>query len=73
MSYICSKTMLFTYSLFTGQKVFPDAEEILSILPQAFDEAFLQLKRREMVVDSIKIMYSCETTGPCTKCLSCDS
>lgn len=33
--------MVCNYSLFGGQKVFPDAEEILSVLSQAFDEAFL--------------------------------
>lgn len=41
------KYTVFIYSLLAGQKVFPDAEEILSILPQAFDEAFLSGKRRE--------------------------
>lgn len=47
--------MVVIYSLLAGQKVFPDAEEILSILPQAFDEAFLSGKRREpIVVDKIK-------------------
>lgn len=32
---------MFNYSLFAGQKVFPNAEEILSILSQAFDEPLL--------------------------------
>lgn len=36
-----TKNLVLNYSLFAGQKVFPDAEEILSILSQAFDEAFL--------------------------------
>lgn len=46
--------MVFNYSLFAGKKVFSDAEEILSILSQAFDEAFLWGKMREGVVDTIK-------------------
>lgn len=41
------RNMVFNYSLFGGQKVFPDTEEILSILPQAFDEAFLWGKMME--------------------------
>lgn len=38
---------MFNYSLFAGEKVFADAEEILSILSQAFDEAFLSGENRE--------------------------
>jgi len=30
-----------TYSLFAGQEVFTNAKEILPVLSQAFDEAFL--------------------------------
>lgn len=39
---------VFNYSLFAGQKVFPYAEEIFSILSQAFDEAFLSGKMRQV-------------------------
>ncbi len=42
----CTQKTVFNYSLFAGQKVFPDAEEIFSILSQAFDEAFLSGKVR---------------------------
>jgi len=35
------------YSLFAGQKVLPDPKEILSILSQTFDEAFLEEKMRD--------------------------
>lgn len=35
------------YSLFAGQKVFTDAEEILSILSEAFDKTFLKRKGKE--------------------------
>lgn len=41
-----SKNEVFNYSLFAGKKVFPDPEEILSVLSEAFDEAFLWEKRR---------------------------
>lgn len=37
---------VFNYSLFAGQEVFPDAEEILPILSEAFDETFLKRKRK---------------------------
>lgn len=39
--------MEFNYGLFAGQKVFSDAEEILSILSQAFNETFLLRRIKE--------------------------
>lgn len=33
--------VVLNYRLFAGQEVFSDAKEILSVLPEAFDEAFL--------------------------------
>lgn len=33
--------LLVIYCLFAGQKVFADTEEVLPVLPEAFNEAFL--------------------------------
>lgn len=33
--------VVLNYRFFAGQEVFSDAKEILSVLPEAFDEAFL--------------------------------
>lgn len=38
--FVC-KNIMWNYSLFAGEKVFPNAEEIFAILSQAFDEALL--------------------------------
>lgn len=38
-----------TYSLFTGQEVFSNPEKILSILSEAFDEAFLKKMRSSYI------------------------
>lgn len=40
MPIVCKEKML-NYRLFAGQKVFANAEKVLPILPEAFNEAFL--------------------------------
>lgn len=39
--FICAGKKRVSYCLFAGQKVFADTEEILSVLSEAFNEAFL--------------------------------
>lgn len=51
---ICVKKLerfleVLTYSLFTGQEVFSNPEKILSILSEAFDEAFLKKMRSSYI------------------------